>query len=235
MDFLMMQRFVALGCGNMKSGHPLYTWITGSGVTTPSVINMAANRLIRMFPEKITEIPAAWTIGPTVANQNYLNLVSDTIAVYNVVCAHSSTTPNWNTGESFPLTKVSVEELDLLEKSTTGYPTVWAKRGYQIFLHPTPTTTYLDHIRVYGLMEEVALDSDNDEFYINDAWHPVICKIAASIIEELRGNFKKAAALLDAAKSEVYDSRDLVAEENIANNGALTVDGAPSRWGVYGR
>lgn len=220
--------------GNLKSVHPLYKWITGSGGVI-SVINIAANRLIRMFPERLPELPAAWTIGPTVANETEITMLADMIVVYNVVCAHKATTPDWDTDETFPMGKVTFEEFDLLDKSATGYPNKWARRGKQLFIHPVPTAAYIDHIRVYGLMEETFLVNASDVFYINAAWHPVICKIGASMIAEMRDRPERAKELIASARFEVENSRDLVAEENLGNLETVTVTGTPTRSTVYGR
>src|SRR5687768_15122694 len=120
MNFSQMQRMVALSCGNLKTGHPLYFWITGdSGTSTPSLINMAANRLVRMIPERIPELPAAWTIGPTVAAETEHALLADMIAVYEVACAHSATEPDWDTAKTYPMSYVTPEEYDILSREDT--------------------------------------------------------------------------------------------------------------------
>lgn len=232
-----MQRMVALSMGNIKTGHPLYKWITADAATsTPSVINMAANRLVRMIPHRLPELPAAWTIGPTIAGENSVSLVSDMIVVHSVSRAESSTEPDWDTAKTYPLGYVTPEEFDLLEKDDEeGYPSIWTKRGNELHYWPTPSADYIDYLRVHGVMEETALVNSSDEFYINAYWHPIICRLATSMLEEMRGNYDRSKALLESVMQEISDARDLAGEEAISKPVNIRVVGTPTRQSVYGK
>lgn len=237
MDFSQMQRMVIASTGNMKSGHPLYKWITGdSGTDTPSVINLAANRLIRMIPERLPEIPAAWTIGVTVNGNNWVDLPSDLIALTSLVRAETATAPNWAAIKGEPVPLVTPEEFDLLSKEDeVGYPRIATRRGKKLYFWPTATTAYLAYFRAYGLMDEVELVNAADEFYVDDYWHHIICRIATAMIEEMRGNFKRHEHLMASVRQEIGDARDMSAEENLAAGPPVRVVGAPTRASVYGK
>lgn len=237
MDFSQMQRMVIASTGNMKSGHPLYKWITGDAATdTPSVINHAAQELVRMIPERLPEIPAAWTIGVTVDGNNWVDLPSDAIAITSVVRAETASAPNWAAIKGEPVPLVTPEEFDILSKENeTGYPRLAMKRGKKLYFWPTATTAYLAYFRVYGLMTEVALAADDDEFYIDPYWHPIICRIATARIEEMRGNFKRYEQLMASVGNELRGARDMSAEENLAAAPPVRVVGTPTRASVYGK
>lgn len=237
MTFDQMQRMVALAAGNLKPTHPLYIWVTGdSGTDTPSLINQAANRFLRMYVHRLSEMPAAWTIGPTVVDETEHSLVADMLVVFRVVCAHSATEPDWDTARTYPVQYVEPEEYDLLEKgsSNVGYPRIWTKRGKQLFIHPTPSADYIDYLRVYGLMEETELEADGDTFYMNPDWHPLVCRLAASMLEQIRGNHMKAKELLASVRQEMGDAIDVVGEENIGKPFVMMIENYPTRAKVYG-
>jgi hypothetical protein len=164
-------------------------------------------------------------------------MVADMIAVYDVMRAESATEPDWDTAKTYPLAYVTPEEFDLLEKDTDteGYPRIWTRRGNQLFVHPTPSADYIDYLRIHGLMEETYLVNVSDEFYIADYWHPIICRLAVAMLEEIRGNHDRHKALMESVLQEIRDAKDMRGEENITRSVPTSVEGAPTRMSVYGK
>ncbi len=233
-----MIRYTAMLCGNLKSSHPLYKYISGdTSSATRSVINDAGNRFVRMIPERLPEMQASWTIGPTVAVTNSIALPADLLIVQEVKVAHQATLPDWNIVRSFPVTFLEPDQFDILAKDTTvtGYPVLCTKIGKVIKNWPTPSASFIAYEHWFGVMEETALANPSDTFYMNADWHPAVCKLAASLIEEMRRNYDGAKALQAMVKDELSTSKDIVGQENLKSADALTVVGAPTRASVHGR
>lgn len=238
MNFDQMIRYTAMLCGNLKSGHPLYKYVSGdTSSATISVVNDAAKRFVRMIPERLPEMEASWTAGPTVAGTNSLSLPGDILIVYEVKEAHQATLPDWNTTRTYPVSFVEPDVFDILAKDTTvtGYPVLCTKIGKVIKVWPTPSALTVSYMHWFGIMQETTLVNPGDSFFMNPDWHPTVCKLAASLVEEMRGNFDRAKALLGAVKDELSTSKDIVGQENLKSSDTISVAGAPTRATVHGR
>jgi len=235
----MMQTEVLLILRNMKSNHPWYNYVQGTGTT--SYINRCANEWVRMviggnhhdltlFPE----LNDSWTVGPTQAGSNVIPYPADCLAVREVHRAEQSTLPNWNITKEFPLGYITPENFGILQKdaNTVGYAKLFTRKGKSIIIHPTPSAGYTDYLRYYGWKQESALSAATDTFFMDEQWHDVVVTLAAHRIAARIGWTELAGSLLTQVEQRLEQTVNVTALQDF--NGRAEVDGTPDRSTVYG-
>lgn len=183
LSFLQLRTRVALNCGNMQATHPYYASIGGyvnDGLN--KVLLHAVNSTARNF-ELFPELSTKWT-NLTVADQAYLSLPGDALAVQMVYSFDSPSAPNLSSDDRLPVSYVGQDDYELLPKATqlNGYPRLFTQQGNRLYLSPTPRTGYLTYILVSGIQQEPELSNDADVPVMDKRWHSAIADYASYLL-----------------------------------------------------
>lgn len=235
-----MQSELVLLADNMPSSDPFYLLIyPTTGNERTNVLFRAANRLIRMAvgpnrqnADAFPELKNTWTAGPTVSGNNAIARPSDCIAVQRVTSAHSATLPNWSTTREYSVNFIDRYHFGLLTKDTAvdsraDYPTIYTLLGKLVMIHPTPDPLHIDYLRFYGIAEETPLSDPSDSFALDEYWHPLIIKLAASDLAGKMGWKDESATWYTEVRDEIQNTMNVGAEE-VSGGSADLADVMPS-------
>lgn len=231
---------VALACRNMPSSDPFYSSITAA-------VTQARNKIIRwaigpkvnidLFPE----LQNSWTVGPLTSGSNIAPKPSDAIVIYELLSAQQDSVanppgPDWSVSRGFPMFYKDKLVFDLLPKTsaTTGWPKIWTRKGNSILVWPTPSTSYLDTLHMFGIASD-SLTQTGNTFYSDEYWDDATIRLAASILHERRGWYQSAQSLREGVLRDLGMEADLQGLEDIARDEPITVEGMPSRASIYAR
>lgn len=231
---------VVLACRNLSTADPYYTQIT-------NYLTRARNKIIRqaigprinvdLFPE----LDNSWTIGPTYPNSagivgNVIAKPSDCIAVTGLQRAQSATLPDWSATRE---TKVVYQEPTMFgvlsKNAATGYATIYTRKGKSVVIYPTPTASFIDYLRLYGIKSESPLVNPGDTFFSDEQWDDATVLKCAAMIQKRRGWDAAAASLEDAVDKELAQTANVSGLEEISHGGALHASEGATRNGAYFR
>lgn len=236
---------VALALGNLPSTHVWYSRIGGTA-SLPGYIVRAANKLIRMVvggnghnADLFPELANSWTVGPTYpttsGRENVIDKPSDCIVVQRITRSESSTLPTWATTQEKPLgDPIDAAKFGLIAKdaTTAGYATIWARKGGTVLIWPTPTNTYTDYLRFYGLAREPVISDLSDSLRIDEHWHDLVVTLTCYLLAMRLGYKEDAANFLAMTEQELQQTGSTTAWQN--DIGMIEIDGAPTCLSVYG-
>jgi hypothetical protein len=233
---------VVLACRNLSTADPYYPLIT-------KYLTRARNKIIRqaigprlnvdLFPE----LHNSWTIGPTYPNStgivgNVISKPADCIAVTEVQSAQSATLPDWSVTREIKLTYQEPAMFGILTKGsvvTPNYANIYTRKGKSIVIFPTPSASYVDYLRVYGIKSESPLVNPGDTFFADEQWDDATVLKCAAMIQKRRGWDAAAASLLEDVEAELAQTANVSGLEEIAHESTLHASGGATRYGAYHR
>lgn len=183
MNFGTIKTRLALNAGNLQSSHPQYAYLNNyANDGLRLMISRASAKFpnYQLFPE---HKDVEWT-DVTVADQNYLSLPSDHIAIQRAFSLDSSTAPNMSNAGWRLLSYVDPKAFDQLSKPTTDlqYPAVYTVREGRIYFHPTPRATKTTYVKIDGIEDEPDMSSSSDTPRTNIRWHPAWLDFASYLL-----------------------------------------------------
>lgn len=231
---------VVLACRNLSTVDPYYSQIT-------NYLTRARNKIIRqaigprinvdLFPE----LHNSWTIGPTYPNStgivgNVISKPADCIAVTAVQRAQSATLPDWSVTRETKLTYQEPAMFGILSKNAaTGYATIYTRKGKSIVVFPSPSASFVDYLRVYGIKSESPLVNAGDMFFSDEQWDDATVLKCAAMIQDKRGWSAAAATLEERVDKELAQTANVSGLEEISHESALSCSGGATRDGAYFR
>lgn len=245
MASLTLTQFIAevtLACRNLSTADPYYAQIT-------NYLVRARNKIIRqaigprlnvdLFPE----LHNSWTIGPTYPNSsgivgNVISKPADCIAVTGVQRAQSATVPDWSVTREIKLTYQEPTMFGVLSKGsvvTPGYANIYTRKGKSIVIFPTPSASYIDYLRVYGIKSESPLVNPGDVFFADEQWDDATVLKCAAMIQSRRGWDSAADALESAVEKELAQTANVSGLEEINYAETITASEGATRYGAYHR
>ena len=183
MNFGTVKTRMLLAGGNLQSGHPVYTYANNLVNDGLRFMIMRASQKypnFQLFPE---HVDTEWT-DVTVADQNYLALPSDSIAIQRVFSLDSSSAPNLNNANWRVVSFIEPQAFDQLTKPTTqqNYPFQYTIREKRIYLWPTPRTGYTTYVKIDGIQDEPDMSSSSDTPRTDARWHPAWLDCASHLL-----------------------------------------------------
>lgn len=204
MNYTTLQARVALIAGNMATTHPQYGNL-GQFVNDGMHFLVQRSSLkfpnYELFPE---HKDIEWT-DLTIADQRYLALPTDQIAIQRVFSLDSSSAPNLNNSNWRPVSYIEPQAFDVLPKTTTitGYPSLFTLREGRVEFNPTPRTSWTTYVKIDGIQDEPTLSSGTDSPRSHARWHPAMVNCAAYLLLTDMGWHEDAQKQLNAADEQI--------------------------------
>ena len=229
MNFTTLKARVQLNAGNMQSTHPLATYVPNYVNDGTRMVIMRASMKFpnfELFPE---HKDVEWT-DVTVADQDYLTLPTDQIAIRSCFSSDSSTAPNLNNTGWRLLTYMEPEAFDQLGRPTTqiAYPTNWTLRENRVYLYPTPRATKTAYVKLDGIQDEPDMSAGTDTPRTHIRWHPAILDFASHLLLNDMGWVEDAKRFKDSADDKINTIGGSMMGLRRANvKRAVRISGAP--------
>lgn len=228
--FGVMQTRVALACGNMPSNDPWYGYLDdhiNEAANAVILLSIASNkRNVNLFPELRSR---RWS-DVTVDAQGYMLKPSTALVIESMTYTKSTTVYNASTDTEYKTREEPDQErFALMDKTATGYPSIWCEASNSILIWPTPSsspTNYLTQVVFRGLRKEAALSAAGDTYQMNEVFHPVVVDYATYLTMYRMGWHDEAEKILTACEKRLTQSIDILALQNKKNRTRVKIAGA---------
>ena len=227
------QTAVRRNCRNMKTTHKVYTDSNnlvdpineaGNGVLLMSLIDPATKRRRDNFELHPKLRGWRWT-DITIANQAWVGMPENCLVPESIKYTGLTSTYNESTDRELIITEDDPETIALLDKTTTGFPSLWARQADKLLLWPPPTTDYLTTFIVRGWRKERSLSAPTDTFTMDDLWHPAVADLATHLTMLMLGWYDDAAQYLSSCERKIGDAVSLLGASRRRRHGRFLIAG----------
>lgn len=217
-DFSTMKTRVALRLGNMQSSDPFYSYL-GSWVNEAGnrVIMRALSRNLRRRQNLFPELYDLWE-DTTIDGQDYISTPDDILYVDALYSLNTSAAVDYATDARYSMSEIGNNRTwQFLSRSQTGYPNKWHRYGNRLYVHPTPTATYVTKVLIAGFAREGTLSGNSDVFVMDPMWHPAVIDYAVYLGATELGWIEDAASALTACDRKLEETTTILGRENASD------------------